>query len=323
MLQRLFVATASLCLAIGLSEWFVRTFIDVRIVGAAFTTYDSNYGRRLKKNTQIETDTREFRTIATFNDLGFRGPSPAIPSQGVLLFLGDSFTMGYGVNDGEEYPQRVSMLLRDILAQEGISVLNAGIPDTGNGHWVKFLRDQARSYEPVYVVLQFTNNDYFDNPREKLFELSSDGALLELPAPNPGWAWYAERIFNDIPGLDKSHLVGLMRQAMAQRAERPPADPELTMALLDESIRLCAQNAWPVLMIVVEMEGPTVERLESTWRKEMSVPLLRVPSKKQRPELYFHVDGHWSPSGHAYVAEQVAHDFLERRRVGEIKSSLR
>jgi hypothetical protein len=35
-----------------------------------------------------------------------------------------------------------------------------------------------------------------------------------------------------------------------------------------------------------------------------------VPGKRERPDLYFEVDGHWNSAGHAFAAERV----LERLR---------
>ncbi len=79
--------------------------------------------------------------------------------------------MGYGVNDGEEFVARVRETLNERSA-EAVPVINVGMGDNGNGRWVKFLRAEGEKYNPSLVVLQIHGNDFQDNIREQLFELS-------------------------------------------------------------------------------------------------------------------------------------------------------
>jgi hypothetical protein len=85
-------------IAFGLSELMVRTFISVRDVGPSFTTYDAVYGTTLKKNFSAQRITLEFTMRLSTNSDGFRGPELGVLSSRPILLLGDSFTMGYGVN---------------------------------------------------------------------------------------------------------------------------------------------------------------------------------------------------------------------------------
>ncbi len=89
-----------LILALIISEVFIRLFITVRNVGPSFTVYDSVYGKRLKKDFSTTRITPEFKMKFTTNSLGFRGPEINFPVNSSIIFLGDSFSMGYGVNDG-------------------------------------------------------------------------------------------------------------------------------------------------------------------------------------------------------------------------------
>src|SRR6185295_7928209 len=102
----------SLVASLGLAEVVVQAFVPVRDVGPSFTVYDPVLGKRLKASFSAERITPEFRMRLSTNSLGFRGPEPKAISSGPILFLGDSFTMGYGVRDGEEYPARVATELR-------------------------------------------------------------------------------------------------------------------------------------------------------------------------------------------------------------------
>src|SRR5512139_2958291 len=87
----------ALLVSLALCELFVRAFVVVRNVGPSFTVYDADYGNRLRPSFSTVRIAPEFTMRLTTNSLGFRGPEPDAPPRGVVLFLGDSFTMGYGV----------------------------------------------------------------------------------------------------------------------------------------------------------------------------------------------------------------------------------
>jgi hypothetical protein len=183
--KNLALSLIALLVGTGISELIVRSFVQVRDVGPSFTVYDPVYGQTLKKSFSARRITPEFTMRFTTNSDGFRGPELGMLSSRPILFLGDSFTMGYGVNDGEELPA----LVRAALSQRGskmVSVINAGVGNSGNGRWAKFLRAEARRYNPALVVLQIHANDFGDNIRERLFELSPAGELIELPVSSVG-----------------------------------------------------------------------------------------------------------------------------------------
>ena len=130
----------ALLFALVLAEAVVRLFVPVRNVGPSFTTYDPVYGKALKTNISVERVAPEFTMTFTTNSHGFRGPEIADLSQGSLLFLGDSFTMGYGVSDGEEFPAIVRKATATCNPPLNLEVVNAGMGNNGNGRVLKFLQ---------------------------------------------------------------------------------------------------------------------------------------------------------------------------------------
>ncbi len=307
---------ATTCLSLLLCEMLVRAFVVVRNVGPSFTVFDAEYGKRLKPSYSTERIAPEFRMRLTTNSLGFRGPEPAEPPQGAIVFLGDSFTMGYGVSDGEEFPA----LIRERLSATspgGVPVINAGIGDTGNGRWVKFLRGEARRYSPRLVVLQVHANDFADNPAEGLFALDSDGGLIALPPRPPGLTRRVQALVEAVPGLSFSYLVGLAKQLSWPRGlQKPPDDgpsadsaspgkvDRLTLALVEESVKICRENHWPVMVLLTDVAEP-----RAGWLREAALGLgavvVEIPEKAVRPDLYFELDGHWTREGHVYTAERI------------------
>ena len=160
------VATLIVC------EIALRLFVPVRTVGPSFSKYDPIYGTSPKKNMRGLRITPEYRTEMSTNSYGWRGTEPKhFPSHSVL-FLGDSFTMGIGVNDGEEFPALIAKEFSQVERLREIPIVNMGINDNGNGRWVKFLKREGYKYNPRLIVIQFHGNDFYDNIRERFFFLA-------------------------------------------------------------------------------------------------------------------------------------------------------
>lgn len=308
---------ASCGLALVLAEGFVRAFVVVRDVGPSFTAYDPYYGKWLKPDFSAERITPEFRMRLTTNALGFRGPALAALPPDPLLFLGDSFTLGYGVNDGLEYPARVANELRRGGGLRAPSVINAGLGDSGNGRWIKFLRRHADGLRPRLVVLQVLENDFADNLQERLFELTPDGGLHELPVPPQGPLRRIQAVVEAVPGLSRSYLLGLGRQInwsrAPQQAAAVPSDASgaaadagdlLTYRLVGEAVDIGAQRGWPMLGLLVGLAPDRRRKLEAEFTRR-GVAVIALPGKSERPDLYFTVDGHWNERGHAQAAAEV------------------
>jgi len=295
-------------LALGAAEIAVRLLVPVRNVGPSYSTYDPVYGKRLKRNFHAVRYTPEFTNSLTTNSLGFRGPEPDSASGGSALFIGDSFTMGYGVNDGEEFPELVRRAL--VAKNPHLGVVNSGMGDNGNGRWIKFLRGDAKRFDPRVVVLQISENDFSDNRKEGLFAIGPGGALVEKPIPQPGWSRTAQDWIEAIPGLDYSYLIGLLRQAQPARGGAAPqrtataAADSLTYRLLEESLALCERAGWPVLGLEVGVEGPRLASLQEIFRRQ-GADLIEAPTRSARPDLYYQTDGHWNAKGHQWVAAAV------------------
>ena len=316
MSQAALLLVASLVFCLVVMEGLVRAFVPVRNVGPSFTTYDPVYGKRLKENFDADRLSPEFEMRFSTNSLGFRGPEiPAIPD-GAVLFVGDSFTMGYGVSDGKEFP---ALLDRRLAAGGGgVPVVNLGMGDNGNGRALKYLRDEAAGLAPRLVVLQLHWNDFIDNLREGLFALDvASGELVELEAPPAGKAQRVQAWIEAVPGLSYSHLVGLARQFVTEAlwarsapmgrlsdAERAARD-RLTYRLIEELYALCAERGWPVVALAVGIGEERLFRLRALGEGQ-DIDLIAVPGRKKRPDLYYDVDGHWTEAGHAHVADLIA-----------------
>jgi glycosyltransferase involved in cell wall biosynthesis len=302
------------------AEAWARAFLRVRIVGPSLSVYDARYGKRLKASFAALRQTPEATWRFTTNSLGFRGPEPRAPPRHGILFLGDSFTEGYGVDDGLEFPALVKKALDAREGPDSVPVVNAGLGDSGNGRWLRFLQAQAGDLAPRVVVLQFCGNDVRDNAREGLYGLGDAGALVEMPVPPPGFGRLAQTVVDVVPPLSRSHLVGLVRElawvrssgAGAPRSRVPTAssrdtqglDEQLTLRIVAEVLTFCARSRQPVLALLVDADGVLPARLDELLAAH-GAAIVRLPDRHLRPDLYFRIDGHWNAAGHREAAARV------------------
>jgi hypothetical protein len=314
----------SLLVAIIVAEVVMRISGKVRNVGPSFSDYDAVYGKRLKESYSCRRQCPEFEMTFSTNSYGWRGPEPAGSLEHGIVFIGDSFTMGYGVNDGEEFPRRVGTQLRERLGRE-VPIVNTGMGNNGNGRWIKFLRHEVERYAPNLVVFQVCGNDYNDNTVEGLFLLSDDGEIIEHPVPEIGGARKMQRVIEAIPGLSYSHLFCFAKKAVKSRGggtsveATAPAEAastrqrsrkeKLGYALIEESLGMAVAKKWPILILSVDDEALRNAELARRCNK-LGLELIVIPDRKARPDLYYVVDGHWNADGHAYVADVLVERIL-------------
>ena len=310
-LKNIILISASLLIALFLVELVLRSVGPLYTIGPIVTVYDHQYGKRLKKNFSAELIAPEFTTTFSTNSYGFRGPEPqSLPHQ-PILFLGDSYTVGHGVNDGEDYPGIIRGALLTSYGEHAPQVVNAGMGDNGNGRWLKFLRSEGKGYDPSLVVLQLYANDFYDNLNEGLFELSSDNRLVENPVSPEDIVRKIQRFVDKVPILYDSHAISLLNHARAKFKYDYLYNPEttsnedlLTYRLLEEVISLCNQEHWPVIAVCLGMEGERLAKLKRLFN-ERDILMMRIPNHEERPDLYYEVDGHWNARGHSFVADLI------------------
>lgn len=96
---------------------------------------------------------------ATIDALGYRGAAAhavAPPDALRILFVGDSFVFGVGVEDGETWPAQLERALR---CGPTVVVYNAGVPGGSLPESIA-MADRARELHPDAIVVEFTaSND--------------------------------------------------------------------------------------------------------------------------------------------------------------------
>lgn len=184
---------------------------------------------RLRPGSSGALVQEEFETTVHVNSHGYRGAEFEVPKRpGVrrVLAIGDSFTFGWGVEDGETYPARLEGFLED-----DVEVVNAGFaagyyPDT----YYVYLREYALALEPDLIVIGlYVGNDLdHDKVHENQWaETDEDGLPVRIRSTTTqfvdGFRFPAQLPWPyRYPVLRNSHLL---HAAVRLGQRRPEAEP--------------------------------------------------------------------------------------------------
>ena len=143
------------------AEIFLRFFFP-QVYMVPRYQYSPLYGHELPPSTVIfKAKPGRWRFTLTVNEYGYRGK--AIPISNIyykknIVVLGDSNSMGSGVDDGEEYPSVLSRELSDRY-----DVINLAVGGYGLAQQIKRYYEFGKLYDPDIVIIQIVPNDVDDN----------------------------------------------------------------------------------------------------------------------------------------------------------------
>jgi len=100
--------------------------------------------------------------IYTINSDGFRGRDISRKKNSNvkrILFLGDSYTFGWGINDNETYPKQLEAILNNGNHNMVVESVNLGVPGYNTVQEYGVLIKKPGLYKPNMVVLGYVMND--------------------------------------------------------------------------------------------------------------------------------------------------------------------
>jgi hypothetical protein len=289
-----------------------------------------------KPNVRLRYHRPEFDTLVWLDADGWRQPEPPRPAAAArrILVLGDSFTWGWGVSQGEVFTDRLQAALAPTVA-----VVNRGIAGFGTAQEYLLLQRELIAHVYDTVVLMFFINDLADNVDGKdghrpYFELV-DGRLQPrnqpaLPRSSPvEFLKTHSRAYLFIAlelGLLKRRFAGeanderAYREASAVDFHDLPGYP-VTAGLLDEMRRVTREHGARFFLVYIpqrsEFEGdapyPYVRAVHAmiddiARRQDFPVLDLSAPFREQAKageSLVYAVDAHWTPAGHRLAADAL------------------
>lgn len=295
---------------------------------------DRKLGFRLKSNATTRYRTGDFDTVVRINAAGLRDrehQEARAPGTYRILILGDSFTMGLGVNLEEAYPSLLEKTLNETRrGPVGFEVINAGVDGYGTEQEFLYLQELALRYRPDLVVVGFYFNDIYE-------------VLQGIPAMG-GKAWVKSHLHSVSYAQGLASLAGkILRKRTEAELLEPFLDnptPRFTSALeetkgyllkiRDFSRSVGAETAVVLIPLCLEVDRsewvkrntealyserlffeniPAFSAAFVEFGKANHLPTLSLlASFRNSPvrPLYFNRDPHWNRDGHRLAAAVIA-----------------
>lgn len=278
------------------------------------TTYHPELTYTLRPASRFNFSNAEFKTGYMTNRLGLRAAENALDTPAIIC-IGDSYAMGWGVNQSETFPEQLSMLC-------GKRMLNAGISSYGTARELELLK-KADQTNLQYLIIQYCSNDVVEN-----------GAYIDsgyhLPIISEAEFEAAQKSYavNRIYFPGKVFLVlfqhywksafNRIYPLFSLPSERiPPEDERLHAQRFAEILLHSSINFRKVKVVITRLnmhaflKGNFIKELRlladrspyyETFGKHIS--LLDLETVLQETD-YFILDVHLKPSGHRKVAEAL------------------
>ncbi|MFP5238269.1 MAG: hypothetical protein ACLGQW_00420 [Acidobacteriota bacterium] len=157
----LYLPFSMLCLLL-LAEVGLRLFSAPVPSFASFEFHPDRAGDFAPGRHLTDTLIKGLPYTVTTNSQGLRATRELAPTGANtlrVLCLGDSFTFGVGVNDGEAYPPQLEAMLRGRYPGRDIEVINAGMPFFDVVDELDYWEQKGRALKPDLVICQFYYND--------------------------------------------------------------------------------------------------------------------------------------------------------------------
>jgi hypothetical protein len=334
---------------------FALRLMGQRMVFPQMFAEDPHTVYRLKPNVRAHTIHAGYLDYQyTVNSQGFRSRADIglkSPHSKRILFVGDSFTFGVGVNDSATYPARVEARLRRWCGAP-VESINAGVGGFGTSHELSFLQHYGWRLDPDVVVLGFLTSDPEDNSLQGLHRLAN-GQLEEIPpSERPGWGLI--RAHKHVPGYNwlvehstlfnwtRLKIGSLAAQRAAAREDATTSSPSardvtadqqelerwrLTAAIL-EQLHAQSDRHGAHLIVAIIPHGGTLSEYYATGRSiavdrmldiclQQGLACVNVSDSIRRahptsnPFAFYLREGHFNATGYDLVADAVANRLAE------------
>ena len=284
-----------------------------------------------KPNVRMRYRRPEFNTLVELDAGGWRRPLPSPPDAARrILVLGDSFTWGWGVSQGELFTDRLQARLPTV------ALVNRGLFGFGTAQEYLLLQRELAAAHYDAVVLMFFVNDVADNIDGKdghrpYFDLV-DGRLqprnqpaLPYTSAPPSFLRRNSRAYELLTmelSLMRPRLRGVAGDERTYRESSVTDFHDLpgyavTVRLLAEMAGLTRQHGAQFFLVYIpdrsEFEAASpypyvhaVHAMVDDVARQERIPLVDLSPafrRQAKAGLIFPVDAHWTPAGHQVAAD--------------------
>lgn len=275
--------------------------------------YDPNLFYHLRPGIHRFSN-REFDTEMKVNSFGFRDEEAAVKEPEVI-FLGDSYTMGWGTEADENFPSLVAK-------RTGLRTLNTGVSSYGTVREFELLKTLDTS-QLKYLIIQYDFNDFGENT-DFYFNHNSYQA-----SPKPEYENLVHLQSEATRYFPFKHISHFTRNWFDTRFPKPKElpEPEEEQPYVDQwtaFMNVLKQASIPknveIMVIQVGSEHhqevfihPLMENATSDSLLGSQIRVLDL-QKLLNEEQYYLLDRHLKPSGHAIVANALVEEINKLRK---------
>ncbi len=305
---RIGMVLAVLVIAAGVSEVALRLFFANRLEVVEderhlLYRYDPALGWFPVPNTRQRVRASRVFTVA-HNSAGFRDREHSPGEASGIIFLGDSFVWGYDVDAPERFTDRLQ------AKHPEWNVYNFGVSGYGTDQEYLLLQRYFDAYHPRVVFLIFcTQTDDADNSSNVRYGgyykpyCTVNGTRLELhgvPVPRAERVWMSEH-----ETLARSYLVRLLARAFLKPKAPPVVQNASPTGAIIRDLQKYVQSKGAVFLVGLTDKNPKLEEFLAYF----DIPFVDLSTSLRFPERKYGM--HWTPEGHAYVADRIEQFLLK------------
>jgi len=249
----------------------------------------------------------EFSNEFKINSLGLRDDEDSL-SQPEVIVLGDSYAMGWGVDQQESFAQRIETMT-------GKKVLNAGVSSYGTIREMMLL-SRLDTSKMKYLVIQYSDGDYEEN--EEFLEnghrlpIRTENEYHELFSEQRGAVNYypgkfmiksIERITLELKSYFPGHewIEDEIESVMFLNAFMAASDVQLASVkvLLLELNNYCSSDGKFISLLNQRISDSSPEHIKN-------MEMIHLESVLEPSRHCYTLDDHMNAEGHQAVAEEIS-----------------
>jgi lysophospholipase L1-like esterase len=270
------------------------------------------------------TDTARNSGTYVASSLGLRNAELGEKNKARVVFLGDSFTWGWGVPNGVRFTDALER------AYPHYQIVNAGINGYSTVQETLLLKKYHQVFQPDLVVLQMFHNDFIENLEtggiysKPYLDWSHNFELKNYPVKVVGndaitrsLLWITSHTYFYRQLVVAAYVWWMKNDE--RMAETPTDEETLTEAMrvaLKDLIGFCRENNLPLLVMSSDLQ-PYQRDLVRQMMEAQGISHYDLTERVFRDQQGFSLadyTGHWNARGHQLVADFIGPILDERLR---------
>ena len=306
-------------------------FTDIKYRREEFLIPDNEFGHRNKPYFDGWLVGPEFRNRIQTNSYGFRGMQDFLPQRDGklrIMALGDSFTLGFGVEEDEVFANKTAAILQNRLSIP-VEALNLGV--LAYGTIQEFMLFQKYKYlKPDVVILGFFARDAFAGEGGNDLEdnyMFFHKYIKGKANQEESYLSFTRRVriflkkYSNLYRSAELYFGGYFRKKYSPGWENPELKKEAWeitsnyLSRFDDELQnqniVCFLVWIPFPATVVDQNHSVADNIAALSLHNIILVDLLEEMKSNPMDYYYSLDSHWNAKGHDLVARLLSKKIIE------------